>query len=423
MKKIAFHTFGCKLNFAETSTITRDFRNREFTVVDFKENADYYIIHSCIVTGNAEKKCIAAIKQVRRKHPESKIAVIGCMSELNKEKLEKTGMVDYIIGNNDKYSLFNILTSDNTANDNKTGAFISSYSVEERTRSFIKIQDGCDYFCSYCAIPFARGRSRSDKINNIVNITNEIAKSGINEIVLTGVNIGDFGKHNNESFKLLLETLEKETTIKRIRFSSIEPDLCTDDIIKIVAGSEKILPHFHIPLQSGSDKVLKLMNRKYSTELFNDKVKKIKELLPYSCIATDIITGFPGETEKDFADTYNFIEQTELSYLHVFTYSERNNSKSAKMEGKVDAAVKKHRSELLHKLSETKKADFYKMNSGKIRKVLFESDINKGFIYGFTENYIKVRIHYLPELVNNINNVELTNLNADFVFDCKLINS
>jgi threonylcarbamoyladenosine tRNA methylthiotransferase MtaB len=421
MKRIAFHTFGCKLNFAETSTITRDFSGKNFTIVDFNDNADFYIIHSCIVTGNAEKKCIAAIKQARRKCPESQIAVIGCMSELSREKLENLGMVDFIIGNNEKYSLHEILSLGKSDKEITVGSFVSSYSVEERTRSFIKIQDGCDYFCSYCTIPLARGRSRSDFISNIIRIADEISLAGVKEIVLTGVNIGDFGKHNNESFKLLLQNLETKTTIPRIRFSSIEPDLCTDDIIELVADSKKILPHFHIPLQSGSDKILKLMNRKYSTQLFSEKVKKIKDLMPDSCIATDLITGFPGETEEDFNDTYKYLQNLELSYIHVFTYSERNNTRSSKMEGKINGEEKKRRSKLLHELSEEKKAIFYKNNSGKTKKVLFESDISKGFIHGFTENYIKVRAVHQPSLINNIFDVELVNLNTDLIFDCKII--
>ena len=266
MKKIAFHTFGCKLNFAETSTITRDFKNENFKIVDFKDVADIYVIHSCIVTQNAEKKCIASIKQSKNKNPDAKIAVIGCMSELNKERLEDLRIVDLILGNTDKYALLDFIESSEKSTDTLPEAFISSYSVEERTRSFIKIQDGCDYFCSYCTIPLARGRSRSDRIDNIVRIAKEIADAGVKEIVLTGVNIGDFGKRHNETFLALLQKLEKEVNISRIRFSSIEPDLCTDEIIDFVAGSSKFLPHFHIPLQSGSDKLGKIEEPDHSTQ-------------------------------------------------------------------------------------------------------------------------------------------------------------
>jgi threonylcarbamoyladenosine tRNA methylthiotransferase MtaB len=423
MKKIAFHTFGCKLNFAETSTITRDFKNENFKIVDFKDVADIYVIHSCIVTQNAEKKCIASIKQSKKKNPDAKIAVIGCMSELNKERLEDLGIVNLILGNTDKYALLDFIESSEKSTDTKPEAFVSSFSVEERTRSFIKIQDGCDYFCSYCTIPFARGRSRSDTIDNIVRIAREIADAGVKEIVLTGVNIGDFGKRHNETFVALLQKLDKEVNISRIRFSSIEPDLCTDEIIDFVAKSSKFLPHFHIPLQSGSDKVLKLMNRKYNRELFSDKLKRIKSLMPDCCIATDLIVGFPGETDSDFLDTYNFIKDSELSYVHVFTYSERNNTRSSKMDSPVQDFVRKQRSEKLHKLSDEKKLFFYKNNLGKIRKVLFESNISDGMIHGFTDNYIKVQTEFKKELINQIFDIELTKVTNELVCDCRIIYS
>lgn len=422
MKKIAFHTFGCKLNFAETSTITRDFKNSSFSIVDFKEVADIYVIHSCIVTANAEKKCIASIKLAKRKNPESKVAVIGCMSELNKSRLEALGIVDYIIGNNDKYDLQSIIASESIPEVKAQTKFKSSYSIEERTRSFIKIQDGCDYFCSYCTIPFARGRSRSDLSENVVQIAKEIAEAGIKEIVLTGVNIGDFGKHNNENLLSLLKKLDKEVIINRMRFSSIEPDLCTDEIIEFVASSSKFLPHFHIPVQSGSDKVLKLMNRKYDRQLFSNKLNKIKELMPHSCIATDLIVGFPGESDEDFEDTCDYIKNSKLSYVHVFTYSERANTASSKMGNSISPAEKKRRSEILHKLSDEKKSAFYIENIGKTQKVLFESDIANGKIHGFTENYIKVQTEFKPELVNRIADIEITGLNDDMTCSCKILN-
>ena len=416
-KSIAFHHFGCKVNFAETSALSRQFQESGFEVRDFHDIASVYVISTCMVTTVAEKKCRAAIRQVHKLNPEAKIAVIGCFSELKPDEILKMEGVDLVLGHSGKFQLLEevekleqhhnyhggVAPAGNTNQD----AFIPSYSYGDRTRSFLKIQDGCDYYCTYCTIPLARGRSRSDTIGNIVENAREIVTHGIHEIVLTGVNIGDFGKQNGESLIRLVRELDQVEGISRFRISSVEPDLMYDEIIEFVAGSLKFLPHFHIPLQSGSDKVLKAMHRKYKRELYVSRVNKIRELMPYACIATDLIVGFPGETDEDFNDTLNFISELEISYMHVFTYSKRENTKAASMTGVLPDKVKKQRSILLHDLSAQKKKLFYLQNRGRDMNVLFESDNSRGFMHGFTENYIKVKTAYNPELVNRIVNVRL----------------
>ncbi len=439
-RKIAFHTFGCKLNFAETSAIARKFPETEFATVDFKEKADIYVIHSCTVTAQAEKKCKAAVRQAVRKNPEASVAVIGCYSQVKGDELRKMPGVDIVLGNNEKYRLFDVINDKTESDDHsslhyhghvledKTTNYITDkeiktsrifepgYSANDRTRSFFKVQDGCDYFCTYCAIPFARGRSRSATVKETIEVAQKIADTDIREIVLTGVNIGDFGSQHGESFFDLVTELNKLEGIDRIRISSIEPELLENNIIELVGASEKLMPHFHIPLQSGNDRILTLMKRKYKREVFAARVKKIKELMPDACIAADVITGFPGETEDEFIDTVNFIESLDISYLHVFTYSSRPGTRSAEMEGQNTEAVKARRSKLLHVLSEEKKHKFYSQNINSIHHVLWESDVHEGKMSGFTGNYIRCKTNYEASKVNTIEKVKLISIDHDGVF-------
>ena len=438
-ESIAFHHFGCKVNFAEASTLARSFQDRGIEVKDFHDQADVYVISTCVVTSVAEKKCRAAIRQAHKLNPSAKIAVIGCFSELKPEELAVMEGVDLVLGHSGKFQLVEELekledklidhigseagevmenyhgglipeshTSDRT--------FVSSFSSGDRTRSFLKIQDGCDYYCSYCTIPLARGHSRSNSIENVVNDVKKIIALGIREIVLTGVNIGDFGRNSGENFLSLIQAIELVDGIDRIRISSIEPDLLTDEIIEFVASSKKFLPHFHLPLQSGCDKVLKAMHRKYTTGLYQSRVNRIKALMPHACIAADVIVGFPDETDEDFNITYKFLQDAEISYLHVFTYSKRANTLAAKSEHTVSDREKKERSNLLHALSDLKKAEFYHGNIGREESVLFESDNSEGYMHGFTENYIKVKKAFNPEDVNQIIRVRLDKPEPDGTF-------
>ena len=423
-KRIAFQTFGCKLNFAETSTIARQFREDGYEVVKYRDEADIYVINSCVVTGNAEKKCRSAIRQAKRRNPGATIAVVGCLSQIKEDELAKMEEVDILAGNEEKFRLAELLNKNpepgacfrQVGDINKSEVFTPSWSSGYRTRSFLKIQDGCDYFCTYCTIPFARGRSRSATIADTIRTTKEIASTGIREIVLSGVNIGDYGKQHDESFFKLIQELDKVDGIDRIRISSIEPDLLDEEMISFVANSEKFLPHFHIPLQSGSDKILKSMQRKYKREVFAKRVNEIREHMPKACIAADVIIGFPGETEEDFRETYDFLNGMDISYMHVFTYSERPDTKAAGLNGKITNAVKKERSRRLHELSDTKKAAFYKQNIGTTAFVLFESDNSGGFMHGFTGNYLKVKTPYKKELVNEIIPVRLERQDEEGVF-------
>jgi threonylcarbamoyladenosine tRNA methylthiotransferase MtaB len=422
MPRVAFHTFGCKLNFAETSGISRQMTDTGYLLVDFRQQADVYVVHSCMVTSNAERKTITAIRQAHRRNPAARIVVIGCMAELQKEKLLNEAGVAFILGNDEKYRLTGFLLNKCIAQSEKqTCNFIPSWSVNERTRSFLKIQDGCDYFCAYCTIPLARGRSRSGSIPEIVAAVKEIAASGVREIVLTGVNIGDFGRHQKQSLFELILKLEMLSGIERIRISSIEPDLLDERIIDLAAAGGKLLPHFHIPLQSGSDTLLLLMNRRYKTDLFAEKVGAIRKKIPLACIATDIIAGFPGETDELFLESYNFLENLDISYMHVFTYSERKNTAAEKLPQIIPTAIRKKRSQKLHLLSEKKLADFYKKNAGISAQVFFESNNKKGFIYGFTENYVKARHCWDPGLINRIVSVRLTSLFATNCFDTEIL--
>ncbi len=443
-KTVAFHHFGCKVNFAEASTLSRKFKDAGIDVCDFHEQADVYVISTCVVTAVAEKKCRAAIRQAHKLNPQAKIAVIGCFSELKPEELQGMEGVDLVLGHSGKFQLLEELEKLDTAvssgikpdevQDNQDHAathdheyhggisvpkhaglelFVPSFSYGDRTRSFLKIQDGCDYFCTYCTIPLARGRSRSDTIANAAANAGEIIRNGIREIILTGVNIGDFGRHNGENFSQLIRELDKLEGISRIRISSIEPDLLTNEIIEFIAASCHFLPHFHIPLQSGCNKTLRAMHRRYTRELYRGRVETIKSLMPDACIAADVITGFPGETEDDFNDTFRFLRDLDISYLHVFTYSRRDNTLASKMAEPVPDKVKKERSEALHRLSDEKKERFYRQNQGRVVSVLFESDNSQGFMHGFSENYIRVKTAYNAELVNQTVSVTLENLGSD----------
>lgn len=422
--KIAFQTFGCKLNFSETSGISKLFDKDNFEIVDSKGVSDVYVINTCSVTGAAEHKCKQAIRQVKRRNPLAIVAVMGCFSQLKPEEIKTMEGVDLILGNEEKFQLPEYLKSLKKNTEPvvaareilKSEIFSSSYSSGDRTRSFLKIQDGCDYFCSYCTIPFARGKSRSDKIENTLNLAREIIKTGIREIILTGVNIGDFGRKHGESLFNLLVALENVEGIDRIRISSIEPDLLSDEILDLVVNSKKILPHFHIPLQSGNNRILNAMNRKYSRELFADRVIGIKSRMPQACIAADVIVGFPGETEEEFQDSCAFIEDLDISYIHVFSYSDRENTRASKMNDKIRGNIIKERSRRLHLISDQKKLHFYRQNFGKTFSVLFESSNIDGYIYGWTENYIHVKTYFNPEFVNEIKKVTLSKLSSKSVY-------
>jgi threonylcarbamoyladenosine tRNA methylthiotransferase MtaB len=421
-KSIAFHHFGCKVNFAEASALSRKFTENGYLLKDFKEISDVYVISTCVVTSVAEKKCRAAIRQAHHLNPEAKIAVIGCFPELMPDELEKMEGVSLVLGHSAKFALLEEIDqlfhpSGHESIHPADNEFVSSWSYGDRTRSFVKIQDGCDYYCSYCTIPFARGHSRSDSIQNVLNNVTQAVAAGVREVVLTGVNIGDFGRNADEKFLDLVHELEKGSEISRIRISSIEPDLLNDEIIEIIASSKKFMPHFHIPLQSGSDRILKLMKRKYNRNLFASRVNKIREKLPLACIATDVIVGFPGESEEDFIETYNFIDGLDLSYLHVFSYSKRNGTLAVGMTEQVEDKIKKQRSELLHQLSDKKKRSFYLKNKSRREEVLFESDNSNGWMHGFTRNYLKVKTKFDQNLVNQIIPVFLNNTEEEFCFE------
>jgi threonylcarbamoyladenosine tRNA methylthiotransferase MtaB len=417
---IAFHTLGCKLNFAESSDLARRFSVHGYNQVDFKQKADVYVLNTCTVTQIAEKKCRNAIRQAHTLNPNAIIAVIGCFSQLNPEAIEAIEGVDIILGNDDKHKLVDYVLNHNKTNTpsnkvfdiSRLKTFYTSYSSDDRTRSFLKVQDGCDYFCTYCAIPHARGRSRNEDIETIVSCAKELAKEGKKEVVLTGVNIGDFGKSTNETFLELIKRLDEIEQIQRYRISSIEPNLITEEIIDFCAKSRAFLPHFHIPLQSGDNKILKLMHRKYERELFAQRVNYIKEKMPHAFVAADVIVGFPQETKEDFLSTYQFIESLPLAFLHVFTYSERPNTIAAKMERKVPISERRERSKELQKLSIEKKNFFYENNQGYKGKILWESDNENGMMFGFSENYIRVGRKFEEKYINQITEEELTQLDT-----------
>ena len=414
-KRVAFHTLGCKLNFSETSTISHEFIRYGFEKVDCRDRADIYVLNTCSVTKNADKEARKIIRRFKRRSPQSSIAVIGCYAQLKPNDIALIDGVDLVLGAEEKFNLPAYLDTISLNNCSKVirsdieyvKKFVPSYSSEERTRSFLKIQDGCDYTCSFCTIPLARGESRSDNIENTMRIAIKVAGTNTREIVLTGVNIGDFGKGSNETFIDLIERLDTLNELDRIRISSIEPNLLTNDIIEFCAGSQKFMPHFHVPLQSGSDKILSAMRRRYKRALYEDRIKKIKSAIPDACIGVDVIVGFPGETHDDFLDTYNFLNEIEVSYLHVFTYSERDNTATNKMNKKVSREIRAERSKMLHILSGKKQRYFQGQFVKKERPVLFEY-IKNGKIVGHTDNYIKVKVDYYPNLVNTIQTVRLT---------------
>lgn len=421
-KTVAFHTLGCKLNFAETSSIARQFFQRGYQKVSFDEVADVYVINTCSVTENADKECHQIIKKARKTNPRSKVIVVGCYAQLQPEVIAVMEGVDLICGTSDKFRILDHLdewtekkgeASIRTSAIEDVNFFVDAYSLGDRTRTFLKIQDGCDYQCAFCTIPMARGRSRSNDISSVMRQVEAIAQMGVKEIILTGVNVGDFGKgpqgarRPGQQLIDLIRALENIEAIERFRISSVEPNLLSEEIIEHVAQSRRFMPHFHIPLQSGSNKILRLMRRRYRRELYAHRVKYIKQLMPHACIGVDVITGFPGETEADFLETYHFIDSLPVSYLHVFTYSERPGTVAAGMKESVALSERKKRTHLLRQLSEKKRNVFYQQHKNTVRKVLFESTQKDGYIYGFTDNYIKVRAPYDSLLPNRIVNVML----------------
>ena len=417
-KRVAFHTLGCKLNFSETATISRDFIRHGFEKVDYRDEADIYVLNTCSVTENADRKARKLIRQAKRRNPNSSIAVIGCYAQLKPETIAEIDGVDLVLGAEEKFNLLNHLDTLDLNNGtrviksdiNHVHTFTSSYSSGERTRSFLKVQDGCDYTCSFCTIPFARGKSRSDTIANTMKVAQEVAATDAREIVLTGVNIGDFGKGTTETFFDLIQELDQLEGISRIRISSIEPNLLTDEMIEFCAASQKFMPHFHVPLQSGTDKILGAMRRRYKRTLYENSVAKIKQCIPDACIGVDVIVGFPGETDDDFLDTYNFLNELDISYLHVFTYSERPNTDALEIGAVVSKGDRAHRSKMLHILSDKKRRFFHEQFIGQERPVLFES-VKNGKIMGHTDNYIQVQVNGEIDLINTINNILLSENN------------
>jgi threonylcarbamoyladenosine tRNA methylthiotransferase MtaB len=426
-KKVAFYTLGCKLNFSETSTIARSFTDEGFDRVDFSENADIYVINTCSVTENADKRFKTIVKQAQKANPNAFVAAVGCYAQLKPQELADVNGVDLVLGATEKFKITDYL-NDLSKNDfgevhsceiEEADFYVGSYSIGDRTRAFLKVQDGCDYKCTYCTIPLARGISRSDTMESVLKNAKEISKQNIKEIVLTGVNIGDYGKgefgnkKHEHTFLDLVTELDKVEGIERLRISSIEPNLLKNETIDLVSKSRAFVPHFHIPLQSGNNEILKKMKRRYMRELYVDRVSKIKEVMPHACIGVDVIVGFPGETDTHFLETYNFLNELDISYLHVFTYSERDNTEAAEMGAVVPNNVRSKRSKMLRGLSVKKRRAFYESQIGTTRTVLFESENKEGYIHGYTENYVKVRSPWNPELVNTLHRVELSEIDSD----------
>jgi threonylcarbamoyladenosine tRNA methylthiotransferase MtaB len=420
-KKVAFYTLGCKLNFSETSTISRNFKKEGFQRVDFDDVADIYVINTCSVTDNADKRFKTIVRNALRTNERAFIVAIGCYAQLQPEELAAVDGVDLVLGTSEKFKITNYI-NDLTKNEvseihsceiEDANFYDSSYSIGDRTRAFLKVQDGCDYKCTYCTIPLARGISRSDTLENVLKNAAEIAAQNIKEIVLTGVNIGDYGKgelgnkKHEHTFYELVNELEKITGIERIRISSIEPNLLTNDTIEFVSKSKTFVPHFHIPLQSGSNELLKLMKRRYTREVFANRVESIKNLMPNACIGVDVIVGFPGETDALFLETYQFLNELNISYLHVFTYSERPNTEAVEMDGVIAKNVRHKRSKMLRGLSAKKRRAFYESQIGNTVEVLFENENKEGFIYGFSDNYVRVKTTYDENLVNSLHTVKL----------------
>jgi threonylcarbamoyladenosine tRNA methylthiotransferase MtaB len=426
-KKVAFYTLGCKLNFSETSTIARNFQEEGFERVDFEEVADMYVINTCSVTENADKQFKQMVKKAMKLNENAFVAAVGCYAQLKPEELAAVDGVDLVLGATEKFKITDYI-NDLSKNDRSevhsceiedADFYVGSYSFGDRTRAFLKVQDGCDYKCTYCTIPLARGISRSDTMEGVLKNAAEIAAKGIKEIVLTGVNIGDYGKgefgnkKHEHTFLDLVTQLDKVEGIERLRISSIEPNLLKNETIDLVSKSRTFVPHFHIPLQSGSNEILKKMKRRYLRELYVDRINKIREVMPHACIGVDVIVGFPGETDDYFLETYHFLNNLDISYLHVFTYSERDNTEAAEMDGVIAKNVRAKRSKMLRGLSVKKRRAFYESQIGTNRTVLFESENKEGYIHGFTENYVKVKTPWNPELSNTLHEIKLTNIDDD----------
>jgi threonylcarbamoyladenosine tRNA methylthiotransferase MtaB len=428
-KTVAFYTLGCKLNFSETSTIGRNLMEAGYGKVPFEAGADVYVINTCSVTDHADRKCKKIVREALRHNPNAFVTVIGCYAQLKPQEIANIPGVDLVLGAAEKFNIEQYLTDTRKKEvaEVKEGKikevidYHSSYSLGDRTRTFLKVQDGCDYFCSFCTIPLARGSSRSDTIANVVRQAEKIVDSGIKEIVLTGVNTGDFGANTGESFYDLLQALEQVNGLERLRISSIEPNLLSNEIIQLAANSSVIVPHFHIPLQSGNDDILKAMRRKYDTALYTSRIKRIKALMPHACIGVDVIVGFPGETHEHFLSTYNYLNNLDISYLHVFTYSERANTTAIKMKGRVKQSDRHERNKMLTILSDKKRRHFYEQQLGKTAKVLWEAENENDSMYGFTENYVRVKTQYDPMLVNEITEFELSAIDEDMVVKGKLL--
>ncbi|MFP9117748.1 tRNA (N(6)-L-threonylcarbamoyladenosine(37)-C(2))-methylthiotransferase MtaB [Flavobacterium sp. RNTU_13] len=435
-KKVAFYTLGCKLNFSETSTIARSFAEDGFDRVDFEDPADIYVINTCSVTDNADKQFKQIVKKALKTNDKAFIAAVGCYAQLKPEELAAVDGVDLVLGATEKFKITDYI-NDLSKNDMgevhsceiaEADFYVGSYSIGDRTRAFLKVQDGCDYKCTYCTIPLARGISRSDTLENVLKNAAEISAQNIKEIVLTGVNIGDYGKgefgnkKHEHTFYELVQALDKVEGIERLRISSIEPNLLRNETIEFVSQSRTFVPHFHIPLQSGSDDILKLMRRRYLRNVYTERVAKIREVMPHACIGVDVIVGFPGETDEHFLETYNFLNELEISYLHVFTYSERDNTPAAEMPGAVPANVRAKRSKMLRGLSVKKRRAFYESQIGTTRTVLFEGENKEGYIHGFTENYVKVKAPWNPELINTLHEVTLTKIDEDGLVRFNFVN-
>lgn len=432
-KKVAFYTLGCKLNFSETSTISRLFEDAGFAKVDFEEHPDVYVINTCSVTENADKKCKQLVKRAKKINPDSFIVIVGCYAQLKPTEIAAITGVNMVLGANEKFNILEHLekidqhTTDTVVsfdNIKNTKEFVPSFSYGDRTRSFLKVQDGCDYFCTFCTIPLARGKSRNANVAQTIIEAEKIAATEIKEVVLTGVNIGDFGQGEGENFFQLIQALDEVTGIDRFRISSIEPNLLSNEIIDFcLSDSKRFVPHFHVPLQSGSDRILQLMRRKYERSLYAERVQQIKSLRADACIGVDVIVGFPGETDEDFMETIDFLKDLDISYLHVFTYSERANTGAPKLGEAIPMDVRRERSKQLHLLSDRKKRQFYSENIGTERSVLFEQEEDNGIMYGFTENYVKVKHPYDEALVNTFQTIKLIELDRDGIMKCELLST
>jgi threonylcarbamoyladenosine tRNA methylthiotransferase MtaB len=426
-ERVAFYTLGCKLNFSETSTIARLFEDGGFAKVDFEDNPDIFVINTCSVTENADKKCKQLVKRAKKISPESMVIILGCYAQLKPEEISQIPGVDLVLGANEKFNVLAHLEKKSevtVVHDNikHTHDFIPSHSFGDRTRSFLKVQDGCDYFCTFCTIPLARGKSRNASIAQTLAEAHKIAQTEVKEVVLTGVNIGDFGQGGDENFFGLVQALDEVEGIERFRISSIEPNLLSNEIIEFCLNkAQRFVPHFHIPLQSGSDQILEKMRRKYLSGLYAERVHQIKSINPDTCIGVDVIVGFPGETDEDFLTTVNFLKDLDISYLHVFTYSERANTGAPKLGTKVPMETRRERSKILHLLSDRKKQAFYQTQVGKNKTVLFEQEENEGLLYGFTENYVKVKTPYDARLINQIIDVQLTEIDRDGLMKCDIL--